>query len=117
MLIGEWFVRLALMFFLLSTLSATAADSDDIVLELTGQLTGADHESYKEVPFNVPAGVKRITVSVSYDRENRTVVDLGIFDPDRFRGWSGGNKATFSLAETDATPSYLPGPLPAASGR
>jgi hypothetical protein len=113
MLIREWLVRLALGFIMLSTQLATAADSPDIVLELTGQLTGADHQSYKEVPFNVPAGVKRITVSVSYDRENRTVVDLGIFDPDRFRGWSGGNKATFSLAETDATPSYLPGPLPA----
>lgn len=113
MLIREWFVRLALVAVLLSTQLATAVDSPDIVLELTGQLTGADHESYKEVPFDVPAGVKRITVSVSYDRENRTVVDLGIFDPHRFRGWSGGNKATFSLAETDATPSYLPGPLPA----
>lgn len=113
MLIREWFVRLALGFVLLSTQLATAADSPDIVLELTGQLTGVDHESYKEIPFEVPADVKRITVSVSYDRENRTVVDLGIFDPHRFRGWSGGNKATFSLAETDATPSYLPGPLPA----
>lgn len=113
MLIREWFVRLALALVLLSTQMATTADSPDIVLELAGQLTGADHESYKEVPFDVPAGVKRITVNVSYDRENRTVVDLGIFDPHRFRGWSGGNKATFSLAETDATLSYLPGPLPA----
>jgi len=112
MLIREWFVRLALVAVLLSTQLATAADSTNVVLELTGQITGTDHESYKEVPFDVPAGVKRITVSVSYDRENRTVVDLGIFDPHRFRGWSGGNKSTFSLAETDATPSYLPGPLP-----
>src|SRR5204863_40450 len=31
----------------------------------------------------------------------------------RFRGWSGGAKARFTLTETWATPSYLPGPLPA----
>jgi predicted metal-dependent phosphoesterase TrpH len=34
-------------------------------------------------------------------------------DPQRFRGWSGGNKARFTVTETWATPSYLPGPLPA----
>ncbi|MBC54267.1 MAG: phosphotransferase [Gammaproteobacteria bacterium] len=92
---------------------AGAAEHGETVLVLSGQLTGADHETYREVPFQVPDGVKRITVSVTYERDNRTVVDLGIFDPDRFRGWSGGNKARFSLAETHATPSYLPGPLPA----
>ncbi|MDP2285541.1 MAG: CehA/McbA family metallohydrolase [Pseudohongiella sp.] len=112
-MIRDFIARLALVLVLLNTQLAIAAESPDTALVLTGQLTGADHESYKEVTFDVPAGVKRITVSVTYDRDNRTVVDLGIFDPDRFRGWSGGNKATFTLAETDATPSYLPGPLPA----
>lgn len=91
----------------------SASERPETVLVLTGQLTGADHEGYREVPFQVPDGVRRITVSVEYERDNRTVVDLGIFDPDRFRGWSGGNKTSFSLAETYATPSYLPGPLPA----
>ena len=106
-------IALILSVLMLQVQIVTAADSMDSVLVLTGQLTGADHESYKEIPFQVPDGVKRITISVEYDRENRTVVDLGLFDPDRFRGWSGGNKASFSIAETDATPSYLPGPLPA----
>ena len=41
------------------------------------------------------------------------MIDLGVRDPQRFRGWSGGNKARFTIAEADATPSYLPGPLPA----
>lgn len=109
--------RLCALFAFCSSLAiaqwATAAEDLDTVLVLTGQLTGADHESYREVPFQVPEGVKRITVSVEYERDNRTVVDLGIFDPERFRGWSGGNKASFSLTETYATPSYLPGSLPA----
>lgn len=113
MTIRQLFILTVLLTVAFMAQLSIAADNTNSVLVLNGQLTGVDHETYKEVPFEVPAGVKRITVSVSYDRDNRTVVDLGIFDPDRFRGWSGGNKATFSLAETDATPSYLPGPLPA----
>jgi len=31
-------------------------------LTLTGALTGADHQTYREVAFKVPAGVTRLTV-------------------------------------------------------
>lgn len=79
---------------------------------LTGQITRADHETYKELPFDVPPGVERLTVEFSYDtREQRTTIDLGLFDPERFRGWSGGDKASFTVGVIDATPSYLPGPI------
>ncbi|MFC5865231.1 CehA/McbA family metallohydrolase [Acidicapsa dinghuensis] len=44
-------------------------------------------------------------------------MDLGIADPDRFRGNSGGNKSHFTIGEADATPSYLPGPIPAGRWR
>ena len=84
----------------------------DIVLR--GVLTRDDHETYKELKFDVPAGVERLTVSFDYTgKEQRATIDLGLFDPERFRGWSGGDKATFTLSAIDATPSYLPGPLPA----
>jgi len=84
---------------------------DTIVL--TGTITGKDHQTYKEVPFQVPAGIGRITVSFRYGgRDLKTTIDLGLYDPHGFRGWSGGNKSTFTIAKTDATPSYLPGPLP-----
>jgi hypothetical protein len=79
---------------------------------LTGVLTRADHQTYKELPFAVPAGVQRVTVDLDYGgREQRTVVDLGLRDPERFRGWSGGNKRSFTVAAEEATPSYLPGPI------
>ncbi len=79
---------------------------------LTGELTRADHETYVERPFDVPAGVERLTVDFSYDtREQRTTIDLGLFDPQRFRGWSGGDKQGFTVGVTDATPSYHPGPI------
>jgi hypothetical protein len=33
-------------------------------------------------------------------------------DPARFRGWSGGARNVFTISAEDATPGYLPGPLP-----
>jgi hypothetical protein len=93
-------------------LPAQAAPAPD--LTLTGVMTGADHQTYREVPFGVPAGTTRLTVEFSYTgRDQKSVIDLGVRDPQRFRGWSGGNKARLTIAEADATPSYLPGPLPA----
>lgn len=81
-------------------------------LVLSGTVNGKDHQTYKEIPFNVPPGVTRLSVEFSYtDKEQRTTIDLGIFDGERFRGWSGGNKSQFTLAVTDATPSFLPGPI------
>jgi hypothetical protein len=91
------------------TFAIDAAASEVV---LTGQLTRADHETYVELPFVVPPGVERLTVEFGYDtRDQRTTIDLGLFDPERFRGWSGGDKLTFTVGMLDATPSYLPGPI------
>jgi hypothetical protein len=86
-----------------------------IVLE--GAITRADHQTYVELPFEAPPGVERVTVDFEDDRDNRTVIDLGIYDPRGFRGWSGGNKSRFTIASSDATPSYVPGPIPAGTWR
>jgi hypothetical protein len=88
---------------------AAATDADIV---LSGVLTRADHETYKELPFEAPAGVERITVEFAYTgREEKAVIDLGLWDPQRFRGWSGGDKMRFTVSTLDATPSYLPGPI------
>ena len=82
-------------------------------VDLTGAVTDANAQTYIELPFPVGPGVSRVTVEFSYtDRDKHTSIDLGLLDPERFRGWSGGNKNTFTLSETDATPSYLPGTIP-----
>ncbi|WP_243450844.1 CehA/McbA family metallohydrolase [Sphingosinicella sp. CPCC 101087] len=86
-------------------------------LSFTGEIVGADHQTYRPVPFDVPEGVGRITVTLAYDRSNRTVVDMGVWDPARFRGWSGGTRDRFTLAPSDATPGYLAGDLPAGRWR
>ncbi len=80
-------------------------------LTLRGVVREADHETYIEAPFEVPAGVTRLTIAFDYPRAHRTVLDLGLVDPDRFRGWSGGERRTFTLSAEDATGSYLPGPI------
>jgi hypothetical protein len=95
---------------------ACAAHAQD--LTLTGVMTGADHQTYREIPFRVPAGVTSVSVDFAYTgKDQKAVIDLGLRDPVRFRGWSGGNKASFTVTETWATPSYLPGPLPAGAWR
>jgi len=101
---------------LLLSCTAHAGETPDRVLE--GAIRGGDHQTYRLLPFEVPAGTRRITVEFEYSgRERRTTVDLGLLGPDGFRGqdgfrgWSGGNKRRFTVAATDATPSYLPGPI------
>ena len=83
-------------------------------IQLSGEITDRDLHTYVEAPFDVPEHVSRVTVAFRQDgAAQRTTIDLGLQDPNRFRGWSGGNKTGFTLSETDATPSYLAGDLPA----
>ena len=76
------------------------------------------------LPFDVPAGVRRIRVATSHENFTaagvaRNVLDLGIFGPAGyelgnaagFRGWSGGARDGFVISRTHATPGYLAGPI------
>ena len=81
-------------------------------LTLRGTVKGDQNNTYIEVPFEVPTNTARLTVSFHYTgKEERTTLDIGVQDPQRFRGWSGGNKSSFTISVSDATPSYLPGPI------
>lgn len=98
-----------LLLFVTSTVAQTATKPDVV---LKGTIDGKQNNTYIETPFTVPPGIVSITVTFQYSgREQKTTLDLGLFDPVRFRGWSGGNKSTFTLSTTEATPSYLPGPI------
>ena len=83
---------------------------------------GIDQWAY--LPFEVPAGVRRIRVTTSHDRFAvggliRNVLDLGVFGPaghdlgnaEGFRGWSGGAREGFVISGSHATPGYLAGPI------
>jgi predicted metal-dependent phosphoesterase TrpH len=83
-------------------------------LVLKGVVTYAQNHSLIDLPFDVPQGVHRLTVDIRYtDREKQTVLNTEISDPYRFRGTSGSNKNHFTIGENDATPSFLPGAIPA----
>jgi hypothetical protein len=105
---------LAVLFFGVPILAAQAqSQSSKPDLVLTGDVTGAQNKTYFEIPFNVPAGTHRVSVDFHYTgAEDRATLDLGVADSERFRGQSGGNKSHFTIGETDATPSYLPGAIP-----
>ncbi len=101
---------MALMSFLLFLGSNGYAQQKQPDLVLRGTVTYADRQSYLELPFAVGEDVTRVSVELSYtERDKHTNIDMGVFDSERFRGWSGGNKSFFTISETDATPSYLPG--------
>jgi hypothetical protein len=103
-------IFLAVFIFLVTDIGHAQQGSPDLVLHRI--VTYADRQTYIELPFEVPEGITRVTIESSYtERDKHTTIDLGLFDGERFRGWSGGNKASFTLSETDATPSYLPGPI------
>jgi predicted metal-dependent phosphoesterase TrpH len=104
---------LRLVFFLSLLFGSSGALLRAQDLDLQGTITHQQADSYVPVPFEVPPGIQRLDVSFTYTgREDHTTLDLGLLDPQRFRGWSGGNKNAFSVGISDATPSYLPGPMP-----
>ncbi|OYX49592.1 MAG: hypothetical protein B7Y90_06900 [Alphaproteobacteria bacterium 32-64-14] len=110
-------MRLVQLAILLALAACTAAPQQasapaPIEIALAGEITRADHQTYREIPFEVPPGTGRIAVDFSYTgKDQRTVIDIGLRDPDGQRGWSGGNKSHFEIAEFSATPSYATGPL------
>jgi hypothetical protein len=106
---------LALLLLVLA-IPAFAKDSPDLVLR--GALSGKDIHTYRNVTFDVPKGVTRITIDFeATGKEEHTTIDLGLLGPEGFRGqngfrgWSGGSKRSFTVSATDATPAFLPGPI------
>lgn len=88
------------------------ATKPDLILQ--GQVHGTQNHTYVEVPFRVPEGVRRVTLTFTYTgRDQHTALDLGLLDPQELRCWSGGNKSLLTVGLSDATPSCLPGPIPA----
>lgn len=99
-----------LVFLVLLAASAVAQTQPNLTLH--GSIKGAQNNTYIESPFTVPTHTRRLTVTFHYTgKEEKTTLDLGVEDPHGFRGWSGGNKSTFTISADDATPSYLPGEL------
>ena len=59
-----------------------AAQSSAAGLVLEGTVRGSQNQSYVKVPFAVPAGTERVTITFDYTgKEQHTALDLGLLDP------------------------------------
>jgi hypothetical protein len=91
--------------------SNPASSNKDFVLQ--GDVHGSQNQSYVKVPFTVPTGTERVTLTFTYTgKQQKTALDLGLLDPAGLRCWSGGNKSLLTVGLSDATPSCLPGAIP-----
>ena len=105
--------------FVLSLLAVAAARAD---IEFQGDFDFADTGSYLLLPFDVPVGTTSIHISYDYEwcsggNGGRglmdPVVDIGLYDPEKFRGWSGSARSSFTLSESRdlTTDGYAPGEI------
>lgn len=78
--------------------------------ELRRHFTPEDRAAsiYQYLPFEVPASAAAFTVTLAYER-NPAIVDLGLVGPDRWGGWSGGERASVTVTRSWATPGYVAG--------
>lgn len=60
------------------------------------------------LPVEIAPGTAALRVELEYERAG-AILDLGCLGPSGFRGWSGGARLSFVIAEDAATPGYLPG--------
>lgn len=83
----------------------------EYALQLT--LARSQQNDWLEAPFDVPTDCEQIEVSCTVDGYAFAgdVLDLGIRDGERVRGWSGGARDRFVLGRVHATPGYLAGEL------
>ena len=86
-----------------------------VEITLTETVVATAHYAY--VPFDVPVGTTRIDVGMTLDRQ--ASVGLGLFDPrgaayqsPGFRGISGSERRQVFVGLREATPGFLPGPIP-----
>ena len=113
----RWMTR-ALAFTAVTVVS-TAGNAE--TFDFDGTFVPVDTGSYLELELEVPEGTSEVRASYSYVTNGDTgglisnVVDLGISDPDGFRGWTGSSEREVTVALTDELTSegYIPGPIPA----
>lgn len=82
-------------------------------LVLSRIISCEEESQYIEVPFNMPNGIQKILVNYEVKNlgQDNCIVDLGIKDSHRVRGWSGGARREFFIGRKQATPGYISGTL------
>lgn len=124
--------KAALLALLVISTPGMAAEHDYV---FEGEVDFSHIGEYIYLDFTVPEGTTKISFNYSYapvavnalpeSAGDSTaalisdVIDIGVFDADGYRGWSGSNKHNFSIAKSKAhtSDSYIPGPMPAGTWR
>lgn len=75
-------------------------------------VTSEQQGTLRSLPFEMPEGIVRLQVVLEDVPPGPAVIDLGLADPHRMRGWSGGQGHSLDIQDNMATYGYLPGPLP-----
>ena len=78
-------------------------------LHFEGDVT-ADGGDFVDVVFEVPAGTREIHVRHD-DGSDAVVLDFGVWSPEGFRGWGGGNTEDAIIGVDESSRSYQPGPI------
>lgn len=88
-------------------------DNIEIVV-IKGIAQPNDQYTYHLEEFIVPEGTGAIEVEFDYTGKNtHSEIEIGLFDPDEFRGTSRFSKSSFIVSKYRTTPSYFPGPVSA----
>jgi hypothetical protein len=80
-------------------------------LVLEGELPDGGPD-FVMIPFDVPAGTEEISIAHP-KQQPENILDYGVFDPNGYRGWGGGNDEPAVVGRLASSRSYLVGPLPA----
>lgn len=77
----------------------------------TGSWTPEDRAEslYRHLEFEVPEGAPGVLVELHYDKTATAALDVGLSDPNGFRGWSGSARKRVAIGPSRATPGYVRG--------
>lgn len=81
-------------------------------IEIEGVVFPEEQYTYRLEPFIVPEGIGALEVHFEYSGKNDfSEMEIGLFDPNGFRGTSRFSKESFYVSKIRATASYFPGPV------
>lgn len=87
--------------------SSAHAQSTSFVLE--GDVPAGDGD-YFTLAFEVPSGTEEIEIAHD-DLSTQNILDWGVWSPDGFRGWGGGNDENAIIGRLASSRSYRIGPM------
>lgn len=83
-------------------------------INIIGTVQPDDQYTYRLEPFEVPGNIGALQVEFDYiGKQSFAEIEIGLFDPDGFRGTSRFSKESFYVSKYRTTPSYFPGPVSA----